>query len=323
MTAYSGERFDLDNGTATASIGAVAAVLRELRVGGVRVTESVGDDVLPPMGCGIVLAPWPNRVRDGRWTWNGAEQLLDISERGTGNASHGLLRNVAYELRERAADGASVTLGAFIAPQHGWPFRLDTEVTYALEVDGLTITHRARNLGDEEAVWAVGAHPYLRVGEHDPDTLSVRVSGASRLRVDGQKIPVETLPVDAASDLRVARPVADLDLDLAFGDLGIPAGGRADVAELAAPDGARVTIWHDAAFGWCQSYTPRNFPRPTAGDPDAVGRAIALEPMTAPPDALNSGVDLVRLAPGESWAASWGVRYTPASVAGSAALAGA
>jgi aldose 1-epimerase len=29
--------------------------------------------------------------------------------------------------------------------------------------------------------------------------------------------------------------------------------------------------------------------------------------MTAPPDALNSGTDLIRLSPGESWSGSWGL----------------
>jgi aldose 1-epimerase len=35
---------------------------------------------------------------------------------------------------------------------------------------------------------------------------------------------------------------------------------------------------------------------------------VAVEPMTCPPDALNSGTDLITLAPGESWTGSWGLR---------------
>ena len=64
---FSGERIVIDNGSARAEIGRVAAVLCELSVGGIRLTETVPVDTVPPMGCGIVLAPWPNRVRDGLW----------------------------------------------------------------------------------------------------------------------------------------------------------------------------------------------------------------------------------------------------------------
>jgi aldose 1-epimerase len=62
-------------------------------------------------------------------------------------------------------------------------------------------------------------------------------------------------------------------------------------------------LWADPAFGWLQVYTPRDHPRP-----EGPGLAVALEPMTAPPDALNSGIGLARLAPGSEWSASWGIR---------------
>ena len=52
-----------------------------------------------------------------------------------------------------------------------------------------------------------------------------------------------------------------------------------------------------------QVFTPETFP--------GVGRALAIEPMTCPPDALNSGIDLITLAPGQSWSGRWGL--TPLS----------
>ena len=81
--------------------GPGAAVLREFSVGAITYTETWDDAELPPMGCGIVLVPWPNRVADGRWGLDGATQQLDLTEPSRGHASHGLLRNTAY----RAAVG--------------------------------------------------------------------------------------------------------------------------------------------------------------------------------------------------------------------------
>lgn len=88
----SGEQFVLHRGDAVARVGQVAAVLREFSVGTTAYTETWDDADLPPMGCGIVLVPWPNRVADGRWSCDGATQQLDLTEPSRGHASHGLLR---------------------------------------------------------------------------------------------------------------------------------------------------------------------------------------------------------------------------------------
>jgi aldose 1-epimerase len=306
--ALSGRQFVIENGGARAEIGSLAAVLRSLTVDGIHLTEPVGLDVIAPMGCGIVLAPWPNRVRDALWQLDGQPQQLDITEVPRRNAIHGLVRNTAYRLVEQTA--SSVTLGALIAPQHGWPFLLDTSVRYQVEPDGLTVTHAVRNLSSRRSPWAVGAHPYFRVGEVPVEQLTVTVTAEVRIQLDERSNAAAQHPVDAPSaggpgDLRGGRPLAGLTLDSPYGRLA-NRDRRADIAWLTAPDGSTTTLWADPAFGWIQAYTPAEFPRPTG-----TGLAVALEPMTAPPDALNSGTDLIWLEPGASWSGSWGVRYRP------------
>ena len=302
----SGRQFVLENGRARAEVGSLAAVLRSLTVDGVHVTEPIGTDVVAPMGCGMVLAPWPNRVRDALWHLDGEPQQLDITEVPRRNAIHGLLRNTAYRLL--AQDESSVTLGALIAPQHGWPLLLETSVRYQLEPDGLTTTHAVRNLSARRAPWAVGAHPYFRVGDVPVEQLTVTLTAEVRIALDersnaGAEHPVDATGVGGPGDLRAGRGLEGLTLDSPYGHLA-NAGGRADIAWLTAPDGSTTTLWADPAFGWIQAYTPHEFPRPAG-----PGLAVALEPMTAPPDALNSGTDLIWLEPGESWSGSWGVRY--------------
>jgi len=304
----SGRQFVLEHAGARAEVGSLAAVLRWLTVDGIHLTEPVGPDVIAPMGCGIVLAPWPNRVRDGLWQVDGQPQQLDITEPPRGNAIHGLLRNTAYRLLEQTA--SSVTLGALIVPQHGWPFLLDTSVRYQLEPDGLTVTHAVQNLSSRRAPWAVGAHPYFRVGEVPVEQLTVTLTAEVRIQLDersnaGAIHAVDAVGVGGPGDLRGGRPLAGLTLDSPYGNLA-NRDGRADIAWLTAPGGATTTLWADPAFGWIQAYTPPEFPRPVG-----PGLAVALEPMTAPPDALNSGTDLIQLEPDASWSGSWGVRYNP------------
>lgn len=282
-----------------AEVGTVAAVLRGVTVDGVAVTEPLPPDSAPPMAAGIVLAPWPNRVRDGIWSLDGRAQQLDITEVARGNAIHGLLRNTDYTVLDLDAD--QVTLGAVIAPQHGWPFLLDTWVRYALRPDGLTVTHGAVNHGDRRAPFAVGAHPYLRIGDNAVEDLTLTVHAGTYFEVDDRMNPIAEKPVTGTRyDLRDGRRVGDLDLDTAFGAVS-PRDGAA--AELRAPDGATVALVQDDDWRYVQVFTPRTFPGRTL--------ALALEPMTAPPDALNSGAGLHWLEPGASWAGGWGIRYTP------------
>ena len=182
---------------------------------------------------------------------------------------------------------------------------------YELDPDGLTVTHEVTNRSQRPAPWAVGAHPYFRVGDVPSEELTVTLTGATRLELDDRLNPVGVHPVEErdGSDLRDGRPARGLNLNTGYGELA-NRDGRADVAWLTAPDGSCTTLWADAAFAWIQAYTPSDFPREAAhGGP---GFAIALEPMTAPPNALNSGTDLIRLEPGASWAGSWGVRHTAA-----------
>lgn len=301
-----GELIELRTDRADATIGTLAAVLLGLSVDGHELTERTPATRLPGHGSGIVLAPWPNRVRDARWTHDGATQQLDITDPSRGNAIHGLLRNTAYRIRERT--DASVLLGAVIHPQHGWPFLLDTWVRYALADDGLTVTHGARNLGSGSAPWAVGAHPYFRVGETPIEQLTLEVRGADYLELDDRLVPVAVHEVETGGpfDLSAPRVLADLDLNVGYQDV---ATGPAGAAVLTAPDGGRTVVWQDEPFRWLQVFTPRDFPHVASDGTETPALAVALEPMTAAPDALNSGEGLVWLEPGETWEASWGARY--------------
>lgn len=284
----------------TATVTELAASLRALRVDGHALVQEYPDDLVAPGGAGIVLVPWPNRVAGARWSLDGADQRLDVTEPATGNASHGLLRNTGYAVVERTQD--AVTLAADVFPQHGWPFHLATSVRYALTEDGIQVTHRLVNHSDTRAPVALGAHPYLCVGDVATEHLVVTVVAESCYQVDDRSIPVTTVPVAGTDlDLRSGVRLGEVSLDTAYTDLALVEGARRH--RLTAPNGDATELYAEEVFGWVQVFTKPGFPGTTG-----PGLAVAIEPMTAPADALNSGEGLRWLAPAEQWTLSWGVR---------------
>lgn len=290
------------DGGVTAHVTEVGAALRGLEFGGVDVIASYPTTTVAPAASGIVLVPWPNRVRDGRWTQRGETHQLAITEPKFQNASHGLLRFAAYRpVGERHGD--ALTLAADVFPQSGYPFHLATEVTYAVDDGGLTVTHRIENVGDQDAPVALGTHPYLTLGDVPATELTLHSPADSRYVNDDRMLPVDLQPVDAATDLRRPRTLSELALDTVYTDLHRDPDGIARTT-LTAPDGQQVTLWQGAGFDFRVLYLNRDYP----------GRdvAIAVEPMTAPTDALNSGTGLRWLAHGEVWNLAWGIQYSPA-----------
>lgn len=305
MNAYSpadptGRQFAIASadGRVTAHIAQVGASLRGLTVDGIDLVPPYPLGTAAPAASGTVLVPWPNRVRDGRWTQRGQTRRLAISEPAHSNASHGLLRFAAYTPEALEAD--RVTLAATVFPQTGYPFQLDTSVSYALTPSGISVIHRIVNVGAADAPVAVGSHPYLTVGGAATGDLRIESSGATRFVVDDQLVPVGEEPVDAATDLRGGTRVGDLDLDAAYTDLTRGPDGLVRHV-LTTPDGRSVTLWQGDGFDYVQVFTTDRYP--------GQELAIAIEPMTAPGDAFNSGRGLRWLAPGDAWTLHWGIDY--------------
>jgi len=292
----SGRQYELRRGDALAIVTELAAGLRLYSRAGVQLTESYGDDQISPGAAGITLAPWANRVEDGLWYLDGKKQQLDITEVSRNNASHGLLRNAAYELVDETE--FSVTLEAAVFPQHGYPFLLRHRVRYELDGDlGLTVRQTLVNDSQTPAPFVLGSHPYLRLGDVPSEDLTVTVSGRTRLVTDDRLIPRSTEPVGGDFDLRAGRKIDDLRLDCAYTDLDFDGGVARST--LRAPDGRSVSLWQDEHCRYVHVFVTDTFPGRT--------RAVALEPMTGPANAFNSGDGLAWLPAGESFTMSWGI----------------
>ncbi|MCU1440502.1 MAG: aldose epimerase [Rhodoglobus sp.] len=286
-------------GDARAVVSERAASLRGLTVGGVELVQGTLEPE-PPLGAGMVLVPWPNRVEGGRWPLDGRIRQLELTEPELGNANHGLLASTRYDVV--ATSARSLTLAAPVAHSAGYPFDLATTVAYELEATGITVRHGITNLSDRPAPVAIGAHPYLRLGSVPVGELVLTIDAGTALDLDERHIPRGSIDVTGTPfDLRSGRRVADAVEHASYG--GVAAHDGTVVHRLTAPDGREVQLWAEAVFEYVQVYVTDEFP-----GPDGDELAIAVEPMTAPPNALQSGDGLRWLEPGETWTAAWGIR---------------
>lgn len=279
--------------------------LRALTIDGSNVVEPYAVGHEPPRCAGAVLFPWPNRVRDGRWSQRGVECRLPINEPDLDNAIHGLVQEAVFDVESVASD--EVTVSTAVPPQPGYPFAVNLTITYRLTADGLEVANTIANSSSWPAPVSLGAHPYLRVGDLPTDDLTVRIDAVTYFTLDKQLIPTAQRHVSGSGiDLRTGLPIAGADLNHCYAQLNT-VDGRSH-HQVQACDGRTVELWADRDFAYVQVYICPDFPRTDAGgDVWRPGRAIAIEPMTAPPDSLNSGLGLRWLDPGEAWETSWGI----------------
>jgi aldose 1-epimerase len=287
-------------------ISPMGATLRQVSVDGVDVLDGFEPLDVPTGARGMLLAPWTNRLRDGRYEFGGRSHQLDVTDRATGTALHGLVGAVPWEVVRH--DAGSATLEHRLAGARGYPWDLLLRVTYEIDATGLTVTHEARNLSSDAAPYAVGAHPYVVAGPGAGgavDDWTVALDATEVMLVDRERmLPSGVVAAGSAGlDLRDPRRVGSTTLNHAFSGLRRGADDRAHVT-VSAPGGCTIDVWAGAGCRWIQLYTG-DF------DPVAPRRSIAVEPMSAPADAFNSGLDLVVLAPagedGSTHLMQWGI----------------
>ena len=296
-----GEQHVLRAGDAEAVVVEVGGGLRTYSAGGRAVLDGYAADEMAPDVRGHVLAPWPNRLGNGVWSWDGQELRTPVTEPERGTAIHGLVRFVAWRPLARSED--SVVLEHLLHPQPGYPFALRLRVGYELSAVGLRVTTTATNEGDRPLPYGEGHHPYLAAGEGLLDDCTLTVPAATRVTPDDRLLPVGTEPVEGTPyDLRAGRRIGDLRLDDCLTDLARDADGTAEV-RLVDAGGRGAVLWLDASYGWLQVFTG-DVVEPAS----RRRRGLAVEPMTCPPDAFRTGVGVRRLAPGESTTSTWGIR---------------
>ena len=304
-------------------------------IGASLVRFSVGDrPVVVPMNAfdGAVLAPWPNRIDGGRFDFAGASHQLPITEPELGNALHGLVADVEWSVVERTE--STVSLEYTLEATEGYPFEFALQVDFELTEAELRMRARALNTGSGPAPFGFGFHPWLSAGasaedaggpEHDclvdeaqlvipaahwHETNERLIPTAVRPFDDGTAVPADHVSDDSAcmvcKDFRALRLIGGTVLDDAFGQPRRGDDGWSR-ARLKGTDLREVIVGMGPGFRTWQACTGDGL------DEDLARRAIAIEPMTCPPNAFaagEAGVDFDVVAPGDELVVEWSIALT-------------
>lgn len=266
-----GKTIHLQAGHYQAKIVTVGAGLAELMHRGRHIVIPHKPEEMPQAHLGKVLVPWPNRVADGCYQHNGKTFQLAVNDPISHTAIHGLLAWRDWQINQQSA--SEVSLMIFLPPSYGYPFALVSEVIYRLGADcGLHVFIRTQNVGDEIAPYGAGAHPYLTCNLHP---------------IDGCEL---TLPASEETcgerDFTTPRLIAQTTIDHTFRMLPPDAEWEVRITSQS----QNMSTFLRSHQPWLQIYTGEKLAR----------RGLAVEPMTCPPDAFNSGISLIHLAPGEA-----------------------
>jgi aldose 1-epimerase len=299
MIAPSGKQITIAAGDQQAVIVEVGGGLRCYAAGGRDLIDGYRADEMSSSGRGQVLIPWPNRLQDGNYEFDGRRYQLPLNEPERCNAIHGLVRWATWTAAEQEPHRA--VMEYVLHPQPGYPFTLGVSIEYALSDAGLQVRTTATNLGAAACPYGSGAHPYLTLGTASIDDLMLHAPGKTVLRSDERGLPVGKEAVaGTACDFLQPRPIGATRLDHAFTDLERDQDGFARV-ELRDPNTrTQVSLWVDGSYPHLMLFT---------GDAlaNVNRRSLGVEPMTCAPNAFRTGDGLVRLEPGASFTGTWGI----------------
>jgi aldose 1-epimerase len=240
----------------------------------------------PTRGGIPVLFPFPNRIRAGRFAFDGREYQLPLNDSTQANAIHGFTPRLPWRVTESAADADSAWLrGEFqiskdAAASAGlWP--ADARLSLAIRLTATTLRYEAvvENPDTKPLPFGLGYHPYFAT---TPDC-RVQTPARSRWELVDSLPTGRRLPLAADLDLSESKLVAGLKLDDVYTDLPATppdADGLIERGRVEYPGAGVLRVRTSPAFRDLVLFTPPH------------GKAVCLEPYTCPTDAVNMREDV-------------------------------
>ncbi|MDX2189645.1 MAG: hypothetical protein SFY32_07260 [Bacteroidota bacterium] len=247
---------------------------------------------------GNLLFPFPNRIADGKYEFEGKKYQLEINEPDKNNAIHGLLAFEKFYVKKFETNGGFIHLElSYISEgtNPGWPFKCKVTVKYSLTSDeGVTCKTIVENTDNVNIPFGIGWHPYFK-SLNRVDSLELQIPTDGFFEVDNRMIPNGKSTKENPFATKKAIQNTNFDTGFAFNS---PTSNNT-IELYDSVKNATLQIWFEGGLGkynFCQLYIPPH------------RKTIAVEPMTCPTNAFNTGVGLISLAPGQTHEVSFGIK---------------
>ncbi|MBN8216111.1 MAG: hypothetical protein J0L75_05680 [Spirochaetes bacterium] len=253
---------------------------------------------------GDVLAPFPNRVRDSRYTDGATVREITGFSRKDGHSVHAFARELPWKLETvGAAIHADLDVTASSFAPRGYPYTLQLRLRYRLEPDGLMVEARAENKGSNRAPFGLAFHPYLALaGKIDDAVLTLSAGDLYKFNENLDGLAPVLPPARLGLDFTHPKRIGDHVVNGCYGKLPRDHAGLAWITLEEPSHRRKAVVWQDGGFPFVQIYTGEVLVRNPRG-------GLAIEPSTVTPFAFNGdGFGALWLESGESFAGAWGIR---------------
>ncbi len=300
---------ELKLGNQRARVGVFGASLRGYERDGVEIAWGYHGKAAKKGGQGDVLAPWPGRIENGLYEFEGIQFELEKNDKDGPNAIHGFVRSQPWQV---ISETETVVELKFEMPAaqyaaRGYDFSLELGLRYELSAQGLKCSFNIKNVGTRTAPAGIGFHPYFTLGAESADALELYLPSAQSIEFKNLIPTGRVLPTAGTEvDFSKLRKVGPTEINHCLMSLKRDPDGLARARLRNPSNGLEMTLWMDQVFDFIVVYTGDAIPA------SGRRRALAVEPMTCGTNAFNLPEwGLKRLQPGESFRGSFGVQVTP------------
>jgi aldose 1-epimerase len=225
-----------------------------------------------------LLFPFPNRLADGQYSWEGKTYQFPINEVHRNNNLHGFMIHEPFQVKGTrvSEEIAELTLAYdYYGSFDYYPFPCSLEVTYSFLKESFQFSFRIKNQSDKRMPFGFGWHPYFVF----PGRTAMQLPEVTHLLTDHRAIPTgEEESYDNYSAFTEVNEQLDTGLRL-------KSPGTWSVL-LGPSSGPTLKLSADASTPYIQVFNPRE-------------NCIAVEPQTCAANAFQNGEGLVSLGPWE------------------------
>lgn len=240
------------------------------------------------------LAPFPNRIKDGKYSYDGVDYQLPINFEPQLHAMHGFLADVVYKVLEHEPEKLVLSYH-YDGNYKGFPFPFSTQLSYTFNGKRLSCKSIIENTGVTKMPYGEGWHPYFRLGGKVNDW-SLKFQSKQKIGVDERMIPTGN-NLDY-TDFHQFKMIGEKHFDSCYSLSNENGWGQ---VVLQSSTGLELSVYQELGrrkYNYMQLYTPER------------RDCLAIEPMTCTPDVLNNGMGLIEVKSQEIIELNWGIEVS-------------